>query len=287
MCDYGRGTFLRWTESERLATPKVRKANGGGSALLPASWNEAIGHVAETIGKLPDPASSVFLASGQATTEEAFALERLARRVGSINRLGWTPSGPQRRIPTPDGEITGTDAAPNRRGLELVGLTDGTGGGITAERLLHAEGAIGHGLVFVLDADFGGEESDPELVARLRLADCLVVAASTDSALARAADVVLPLATAAEKAGSFVNVRQRLQRFEAACLAPGQTRDGIEIVTDLLRRLDPEWTANDLAAVSELMAAQVQGLGGHSPRKVPAGGVSLVAGTNERPEEEE
>jgi len=291
MCDHGRGTYRRWEEGERLTTPLNRQAIegtvNGGSSQVPVSWTVAMKSIQGVLDGLEEPAATAFLASAQVATEEAFLLERLARSVGSPNRLAWVPPGPRRRIPTPNGDLIGSDAAPNRRGLELVGLSSSSQGELTAELLLYAEGAIGLGFVFVLDADLGGDENDPELVARLRLANFLVVAASSVSLLTREADVVLPLATCAEKTGTFVNLQNRLQRFDAAFAPPGQTRNGAEILVDLLARLDDDWSMDDLGSVSDLMVFEIPGLRGASLDSIPASGFSLAAVSAAAAEEEE
>jgi len=50
---------------------------------------------------------------------------------------------------------------------------------------------------------------------------------------AAASDIVLPGSTAFEKRGSMVNVTGRLQRLNAAAIAPGDARDDWEIIRDL------------------------------------------------------
>ncbi len=291
MCDYGRGTYRRWEAGERLVTPAVRMSNGaavnGGSAQQPANWNQALDAVWQAIKNLDSPDGAAFLASGHATTEEAFLLVQLARAARSPHRLAIVAEGPTRTIPNPGGGISGSDAMPNRRGLDLVGLSTAKRDGLDTDTLLHNEGAIGLGLVFVLDGDLGGAEADPQVVARLRLASTLVVAASMASPLTKAADIVLPLATTAEKSGTFVNVEHRAQRFEAAFPAPGQAKSGVAILSDLLGRFKEGWSAGDEASVYALMAAEIEPLAGASFESFPASGLSLVAPTAAKQEEEE
>ena len=74
-------------------------------------------------------------------------------------------------------------------------------------------------VIVVADAGFAALADDPEKVARLRQARFLAVAARDRNALTRAADVVLPAASLAEKEGTFTNVQGRVQRFERAFLA--------------------------------------------------------------------
>ena len=84
-----------------------------------------------------------------------------------------------------------------------MGLTPGKGGyGLDAV----LSGKASPEVVVVADADFSAAADDPEKVALLRKARFLAVAARTSNALTRAADVVLPAASLAQKEGTFTNV---------------------------------------------------------------------------------
>jgi formate dehydrogenase alpha subunit len=111
-----------------------------------------------------------------------------------------------------------------------------------------------------------------------------VVASWRESELSRAADLVLPLATAAERRGTFVSVGRWLQRIEAAFPAHGQARPAAEVLIDLLGGLDgfdgPDggWRARTPEEVLALMASEVGALAGLDPSSIPADGVELEAG---------
>ena len=92
---------------------------------------------------------------------------------------------------------------------------------------------------------------DPEKVAVLRKARFLAVAARNGNALTRAADVVLPAASLAEKEGTFTNVQGRVQRFERAFLPKPPVRAHWELLLMLATALgygDRNWTPADLLA---------------------------------------
>ncbi len=110
---------------------------------------------------------------------------------------------------------------------------------------------------------------------RLREAKFLAVMGWADSLLARAADVVLPVATHAERAGTFVNAAWRVQRFEQAFPAPAQVRPGVEALADLLSRFDPKWSTVTPATVFDLMAEEVQAFSGLRYRTIAAEGTAL------------
>jgi len=112
-------------------------------------------------------------------------------------------------------------------------------------------------------------------VARLRQAGFLAVLGWADSPLAEAADLALPVATHAEKDGTFVNSQQRLQRFRRAFFPPGQSRSGVEVLADLLSRMEPGWAGLSTGAVFNRLAAAVPVLAGLSYETIPAVGVEL------------
>jgi predicted molibdopterin-dependent oxidoreductase YjgC len=235
MCDYGRGTFETYERQPRLAAPRVRRDG----ETSPASWSDALAEVRDRLRAAGSGRGAAILGSGNLSTEEAFLLARIADAAGVADRPLAVSDGPERHIPNLQGGVTGREAQPNRRGAELAGL----GGGIAASDLLDGDAAARLSLLVVADSDFGPGAHDADTVARLRKADFLVVIGWADTPLARAADVALPVATHAEKDGTFVNVENRLQRFEQAFPAPGQVRPAAEVLSELLGGFEDEWAA--------------------------------------------
>jgi NADH-quinone oxidoreductase subunit G len=271
MCDYGRASHERYRGLPRLASPRVRR---NGEAVTVA-WKEALDLLARRLRARGTEGYLAFLGSGNLTTEEAFLLAAVADRVGSPHRGVVRGVGPTRTIPNPAGGVSGRETAPNRRGAELAGLVSGDGA-LDAQALVAGDGAASCGLLIVADSDFGPAAHDPAAVARLRRAEFLAVLGWADTPLAQAADLVLPVATHAEKEGTFVNVQWRLQAFAKAFPPPGQVRSGVEVLGDLLGRLDPSWSGLGVAAVFDRMAAAKQVFAGLSYRRLPAAGVSLA-----------
>jgi molybdopterin-dependent oxidoreductase alpha subunit len=73
-----------WLEANgRLAEP-VHLAPGA-THYRPINWDDAIGLVADRLGKLSDPNRAVFYTSGRASNEAAFVYQLLARRMGTNN----------------------------------------------------------------------------------------------------------------------------------------------------------------------------------------------------------
>jgi NADH-quinone oxidoreductase subunit G len=285
MCDYGRQSWERYQQLPRLTAPRVRRhAAHAPDTAAPAemgnaaTWNEALDRVADAVKAGGEVA---ILGSGHLTTEEAYLLAQLADHLpgdGGAHKMVVSYLGPERHIPNLEGGVTGRETTPNRRGVEMAGLvSDGTGG-LEMDDLLNGDGAAGLDLLIVADSDFGPEAHDEETVARLRRAKNLVVLGWADSALARAADVALPIATHTETEGTFVNVQGRLQTFDRCYPAPGQCRPGVEVLADLLGRFDKSWIGADAPRVFGALsgkAAPLASLESTGLGAVPAGGVPL------------
>ncbi|MEE8137778.1 MAG: 2Fe-2S iron-sulfur cluster-binding protein [Thermoanaerobaculia bacterium] len=270
MCDFGRGSHERYERAERLSAPRRRGADG---QPVGTSWKDALDTVYRHLRHAPEQRVA-FLASGHLSTEEAFLLGQIAHSIGSPQQAVWVEEGPTRSIPTPDGDVTGREAAPNRRGAEMAGLK-GAEGAPSADDFLHGEAASSCQVLVVADGDPGSAAHEPEVVERLRQARFLVVLGWAETPLSRCADVALPWATHAEKDGTFVNLQWRLQRFQRAFPPRGAARPGTEILTDLLARLDPRWNELSTSQIFRLFAENI-GRSDLTLEGIPAQGVELL-----------
>jgi NADH dehydrogenase/NADH:ubiquinone oxidoreductase subunit G len=144
-----------------------------------------------------------------------------------------------------------------------------------ADGLLHGDAAARCAVLVVCDSDFGEGAYDPVIVERLRRAQVLIVFGWADSPLAQAADVALPVATHAEKDGTFVNVEWRVQRFERAFPPPGQARPTVEALSELLARYDARWANLAAPAVFDRLAAELPAFAGLAWHQIPATGAPL------------
>ncbi|HEX6508562.1 MAG TPA: molybdopterin-dependent oxidoreductase, partial [Chloroflexota bacterium] len=86
---------------------------------------------------------------------------------------------------------------------------------------------------FLLGANPMGREASPELETALRKLDLLVVHELFLTDTAKLADVILPAASFAEKAGTFTNTERRVQALKNAVPAPGIARPDWETLVDL------------------------------------------------------
>ncbi len=285
MCDYGRASFERYKTTPRLAAPRRRGGHGQdiqdiqGSQRLGIGWKDALDALASRLRADPESRRGelAILGSAQLSTEEAFLLARLVELSGAVGLGVPVDVGPRHTIPNLKGGVSGVETRPNRRGAELAGLAPAPGaGGLSLDDVLHGDGAGRCATLVVADSDFGAAAYDPAAVARLRKAGFLAVLGWADSPLAEAADLALPVATHAERDGTFVNSQQRLQRFRRAFFPPGQARSGVEVLTDLLSRLEPGWGGLSTGAVFGRLAAAVPAFAGLAFETIPAEGVELA-----------
>lgn len=86
LCVKGRYGYSFVHHPDRLTTPLVRKDG----ELVPATWEEALGIVADRISKARDdkgPDGVAFLSSARCTNEENYLLQKLARAVVGTNNV--------------------------------------------------------------------------------------------------------------------------------------------------------------------------------------------------------
>jgi NADH-quinone oxidoreductase subunit G len=268
LCDYGR--FRSEPLNERdVARVTVREGSEVKETTVPA----AIERLATEIRKIIDargPSGLFFLGSAHLSNEENFLLRKLADYLGSPNRDVVVDKSRVRRMKSKTDWIEGDQVGANYAGAVDMGLSPGPGGHGLADVL---EGRWVPEFVLVPDAAFGASGDDPEAVARLRGANLLVVAARTANALTRAADVVLPAASLAQKEGSFTNVQGRVQRFERAFLPPPPARAHWELILMLSVALgwgDRNWTPADIRG---LIRSEVEGYGEVNEEELAGGGL--------------
>jgi NADH-quinone oxidoreductase subunit G len=272
LCDYGR--FL----SESLNARDVTKATERDAAdvrdvIVPAAIGRIASVIRETI-EADGPSGLFFLGSAHLSNEENFLLRKIADQLGCANRDVVVDRSRVRRMKSKTEWVEGDHAAANFHGARDMGRAPGAGGHGLADVL---EGRWTPRVVLVADAAFSAAADDPDSVALLRKAQFLAVAARTSNALTRAADVVLPASSLAQKEGSFTNVQGRVQRFDRAFLPPPPVRPHWELLLLLAVALgwgDRNWTPADLRGG---IRAEVEGYA-HITEEEMAGGGLLKKG---------
>ncbi len=266
LCDHGR--FL----SESLNARDVHKATlRDGNAVQETIVPSAVDRLSREIRKTVDatgPSGLFFLGSAHLSNEENFLLRKIADHLACPNRDVVVDKSRVRKIKSRTEWVEGDEAAPNFRGARDMGVVPGKGG-YGLEAVL--SGKASPEVIVVADADFSSIADDPGKVAQLRRARFLLVAARTANALTRAADVVLPAASLAEKEGTFTNVQGRVQRFERAFLPKPPVRAHWELLLQLATAVgygDRNWTPLDLLAS---IAREVPAYAGIDPKDLEGG----------------
>ena len=225
----------------------------------PASWPKAIKAAAEQLKS--NPKATAMIASARMTNEELFLARRLAMALGI--ELFDVLLRHQRG----DGFLISEDGNPNTMGAKLIGVATGKLQEIASGV---SNGTIKSLLVLGEDAlDCGVSETD------LKKLDSLVVTAILPDRTTASATVLLPAASWAEKRGSMINVKGRLQRLNQAISPPGEARDDWEILRDLIQAVDG---SNGIYTIDELfkqIAAEFSALEGLSLSRIGDLGVDL------------
>ncbi|MFM7803449.1 MAG: molybdopterin-dependent oxidoreductase, partial [Verrucomicrobiota bacterium] len=98
-----------------------------------------------------------------------------------------------------------------------------------------------------------------ELLGKL---DAVIVSDILPNATTAAATLLLPGAAHAEKRGTFVNVKGRLQKFQKAVEAPGDARPESEFLLELVRSVTGQDAPRTLEGLFNRMAAEVPAFAG-------------------------
>jgi NADH-quinone oxidoreductase subunit G len=260
MCDYGRLNFEYLQSHKRLLQPEILS----GDKLIPADWNTAIAHAAAQLKHFSGWEIAI-IASGRMTNEELWLTRQFANLLG-VDLIDIVPrSGPADNI------LLSADRNPNTNGARLLGVTGNPGArlGEIAEGV--AMGRI-RGLI-ALGEDAAEIGLSP---AQLSALPAFVVTNLLENHSTRAATALLPSFGFAEKRGSMINGKGRLQRLNRAVRGPGQARDDWEILRDLIQAYSGRNGIYSIEDVFRQMSESVPALGGLSLSKIGDLGVPVV-----------
>jgi NADH-quinone oxidoreductase subunit G len=220
MCDYGRLNFKYLEAENRLLEPQIRSQGN----LIPADWPAAIAEAALQLKQFSGPEIAI-IASGRMTNEELWLTSQLAKALG----VQWIDIVP-RRGPGDD-ILLSEDRNPNINGARLIlGSTSEPGAKLMAIADAVRSGQVKALVIFKENAMHLG--IPVEQLARL---PALIVMNILPNDATEKATVVLPACGFAEKRGSMINGKGRLQRLNRAVRPPGNARDDWEILRDLLQ----------------------------------------------------
>jgi NADH-quinone oxidoreductase subunit G len=253
MCDYGRLHYKFINDPARLTSPSVKSAVLGERFAL--TWSEATRQVA---GKLKAAKSIAGIASARATTEELFLFNKVVRQVLGTELLDCVAHAGEG-----DNFLLNADRNPNTAGAKLTGVVTGD--------LPKVVDGIKAGKVKALLVL--GEDAVPEeLLAKLEL---LVVIDTLPTKATGLAHYVLPGATFAEKRGTFINAKGRIQRLNQAIPSPGIARPEWQTLAALLNELGADGSYLTIEDVFADMARTLPALAGLNLSKIGDLGVEL------------
>lgn len=254
--DSHRLNFKYLGREDRLKQPLVKGE--------PADWRQTIAAAAEQLQR--NKGAIAMIASARLTNEELFLAKRLASALG-IDKVDVLP-----RWGEPDGILIQADRNPNTSGAQLLGLTGKEPGARLKEIAKDVKsGAIKALVVLGEDATKCGLTEED-----LRKLDALVVADILPNKTTPLATALLPAAGWAEKRGSMINVRGRLQRLNRAVDAPDHARDDWEILRDLIQAVSGSNGLYMIEDVFKQMAAEVKEFAGLSLSKIGDLGVQFI-----------
>ena len=235
MCDEGRFGFGYIHSSERLTHP-VMKSTGvvtNGSGMAAPDWAAILGHVRTSFTQqtAANPSGVVGIFSPWMTCEDAFLLASWLRSLSSGVRLVMGPVpvvGEDDLYPKnwrgepvhPPRFVIRAEKCPNRRGVAAV-LRHFQSQEVNFEEVLNDAGGGDVQSAYVAHNGPDGWLSD-EQIRSLSQIPHLVVQDVLNADLAKAAAVVLPGASFAEKDGTFVNHAGLAQMIKRSIRCPAE-----------------------------------------------------------------
>jgi len=199
------------------------------------------------------------------TNEELWLTRQLANILG-VDLIEIVPrTGPG------DDILLSADRNPNTNGARLLGITMDPG-----SRLREIVDGVASGRIRALVA-LGEDATEIGLTSKqLSALPAFVVMSLLANASSAAATALLPSFGFAEKRGSMINRKGRLQRLNRAVRGPGQARDDWEILRDLIQAYSGRNGIYSIEDVFRQMSEAVPALAGLSLSKIGDLGVPVL-----------
>ena len=261
MCDYGRLNYKYLEADGRLLEPQLRSEN----RLVPADWPTAIGQAALHLKQFAASEIAI-VASGRMTNEELWLTAQLVRSLG-VKFIDIVP-----RRGRGDKILFSKDRNPNTNGARLI-LGSRSAPGAKLMAIAHAVRSGEVKALVILKENAMHLGLSLEELARL---SALIVMNNLHNAATEQASVVLPACGFAEKRGSMINGKGRLQRLNRATRPPGNARDDWEILRDLLQAIGGGDSLHSIEDVFRRMSETVPQFAGFSLSKIGDLGVHIL-----------
>jgi NADH-quinone oxidoreductase subunit G len=261
MCDYGRLNFHYLNSPNRLQAPQIREKE----SLVGASWKNALARAGEELKKFVHGQIAV-IASARMTNEELWLTKKLIETLGTADHDVVPRHGEADQL------LVSADRNPNTLGAQLFGVTNENPGA----KLFEIVEKVRSGSIRAMVA-LGEDLTEIGLTLDdLKKLSLLVATSILPNETTRHATVLLPGTGFAEKRGSMINIKGRLQRLNRAISAPGEARDDWEILRDLIQQLTGSNGIYLIEDVFRQIADAIPEMKGLSLSKISDQGVQLV-----------
>jgi NADH-quinone oxidoreductase subunit G len=261
MCDYGRLNYKYLEAPDRLLEPQIRSEG----RLVPADWPTAIGQAALQLKQFAGSEIAI-VASGRMTNEELWLTAQLANSLG-VKRIDIVP-----RHGKADHILLSKDRNPNTNGARLI-LDSNSAPGAKLVNIASAVRSREIKALMILKENAMHLGLSVEELAKM---PALIVMNTLPNEATKNATVVLPACGFAEKRGSMVNGKGRLQRLNRAIRPPGNARDDWEILRDLLQAVGGGDSLHSIEDVFRRMSETVPRFVGLSLSKIGDLGVHIL-----------
>jgi NADH-quinone oxidoreductase subunit G len=242
MCDYGRLNYKWINREDRLARVMRRTVSG---VHEPVSWEIALREIAELLNRVPN-GSTAIIASARQTTEELYLLSRLKTKLGAISD-SVARSGDADRL------LLNADRNPNGTGAKVTGISaEPMGSNIPDIVNGIRDGRIRTLIVFGEDVTKHGIGTN-----LLNELSTLIVSDILPNATTAPAHYVLPGCAHAEKRGTFINAKGRVQRFMKAIEPKGDARAEWEVLHELVLQVAGRDGFVSIEGLFNQMAAEI------------------------------
>ena len=261
MCDYGRLSFAYLESEKRLLEPRILS----GENLIAVDWNTALTHAALRLRQFSGWEIAI-VASGRMTNEELWLTRQIARSLG-VRYMDIVPrSGPG------DDILLSEDRNPNANGARLILDLDSEPGA----KLSPISEAVKSGQIKVIVALGENPTKWGISVEELSNLPAFIAMDILSNDAIEHATVLLPAFGFAEKRGSIINGKGRLQRLNRAVRGPGEARDDWEILRDLLQAIDGSNGIYSIEDIFRQMSEAVPEFAGLSLSKIGDLGVHVM-----------
>jgi predicted molibdopterin-dependent oxidoreductase YjgC len=242
--------------------------------LVPTTWETALRAV---VSGLRSAGSLAGILSGRNTNEEAFLFAKLMKKLSPAATLEVFYR--ERELTEVEKILVSPDRSPNFRGAAEMGV--GSNGGF--EPLMHKLLAGNYGGAYVVGEDLTAANGDQaELRGALGKLSFLVVQDIRLSETAKAAHVVLPSTHFGEKEGTYTNRKGRVQKLNAALVAPDGALQDCEIFIRLLEAAGERASYSTAAQVFQALSQEISSYRGLNYDDIGDQGIQLGSGGADR-----